>query len=152
MALTWPLEAFKSRKKAPGPTFQLDCCDPVGVEVSGARDHPSLPPPSTGHPYQYSLSPWRCLPSHLQSGQAASLSNIPTPLPDFHATPLPNLAIGLGPLPSSWQAPKSPLQPTNFPEKFLPPLWFPATGYQQQDIQKESSIFPKLVGWGLRAS
>lgn len=75
--------------------------------------------------------------------RAGSLPNIPTPLPDFHATPLPNLAIGLGPLPSSWQAPKSPPQPTNFPEKFLPPLWFPAMSNQQHDTQKGSSVLGK---------
>lgn len=65
------------------------------------------------------------------------------PPPHFltsHATPVPNLVIGLGPLPSSWKAPKSPLQPTNFPEKFLPPLWFPAMSNQQHDTQKGSSV------------
>lgn len=113
----WVLEALESRKKAPGPTCQADWCYPVGVGVHGARDHPSLPPPSTGHPQQYSLSPWRCLPSHLQSGQAASLSNIPTPLPDFPCHPPAKPCHGTGATSQLLAGPKVPTPAHQLPRK-----------------------------------
>lgn len=70
-------------------------------------------------------------------GQAEALSSTPPHFLTSQATPLPNLVTELGPLHSSTPA-------HHFPEKFLPPLWFPAMSNQQHDTQRGLPSWVKL--------
>lgn len=63
----WALETLKSSGKGLlGLVPRKPGVQGVGVGVHGARDHPSLPPPSAVHLPLPSGSPWGCLPCLLE--------------------------------------------------------------------------------------
>ena len=99
---------------------------------------PVLSTPSSTLSHHGGVSPAREVSLPMQGRQRLSLAPPPRFLTS-HATPLPNLAIRLGPPHSSGPAPGSPLQPTTSQNSYLPSGFQPISN-QQHDTLKGSAL------------
>lgn len=100
---------------------------------------PVLSTPTSTLSHHRGVSPAREVSLPIQARQRLSLVSPPSFLTS-HATPLPNLAIRLGPPHSSGPTPGSPLLPTTSQKNSYLPSGFQPISNQQHDTLKGSAL------------